>query len=246
MKGFFTVLGSIFLVSCVEAPQHEIELELIARGKEVDAVQLSSDLSVSVSRADVALGPLYLCPATQAGDLCETARLEWLGSEVFDAIDPGEQTLGLLSGVTGGVRSWMFDYGISSRLTSEQPHVSEAAQELGGVSLHMEGVAQVFGAPVAFALEVRVASESGAGRGLPIVRKSATDTFEHEVSQNDTALVIDFDPQAWLVHLRPSDFCPDPASCPEQVTFAQTSRVATQVSQAMVTGEHPLFSFREQ
>ena len=81
------------------------------------------DVSVTIDRADLAFGPLYLCAGATAGDLCDTARFEWLDSAVVDTTLSDPVKVGELSGVTGTVRSWMYDLGLSSQLTREAPFI---------------------------------------------------------------------------------------------------------------------------
>lgn len=193
-------------VGCGEAPQTAVEIPLIAQGGPASEVIVSEELTVRVERADFAFGPLYLCPGAQAGELCDSARLEWLESAVIDGTHPGDQNLGTLKGVSGAVRSYMFDFGISSLLTQEEPLVSPAAQALGGLSAVFEGQAQLADQAVPFVIEVLIAQGEEAERGVQVVRRSSSETFSHEVTGEEAALVVAVDPGLWLAELRAADF----------------------------------------
>ena len=76
------------LTACAETSQERVQIPLEVTGTAPAGTVLSlGDVPVTLTRADLAFGPLYLCAGTQAGELCETARLEWLDSVVVDALD---------------------------------------------------------------------------------------------------------------------------------------------------------------
>src|SRR5690606_36101715 len=118
-------------VSCVGSPQDFVEISLEAKGREVTQLENVDNMTFSLTRADAAFGPLYICAGVQAGSNCDTARLEWRESAVVDALSEEPQALGSLFGTSGSARSWMFDYGITSLLTETAPVLMPAARELG-------------------------------------------------------------------------------------------------------------------
>lgn len=245
--------GVIFALfsACSSSPQDFVELPLVARGTSPGDLEVDDDVSLALLRADVAFGPLYVCAGAQAGDHCDTARLEWRESAVVDALDDRPTEVGMLSGVTGEVRSWMFDYGITSLLTRSEPQILPAAQELGGVSLFVEGVATIEGTEVPFVIEVVVQQTNETERGVSVVRKSTSDVFRGEVTERSSMLQVEFDPSQWLSAIRRSDFEALALDCElgvdlacEAVSFDTSSRVARVVAQAMTSGVRPVFTLR--
>lgn len=184
---------------CTEVGQSAAHADLYVAGQDVSAPVLAAgEVPVQIDRADLAFGPLYLCAGTSAGDLCATARLEWLESALIDAADPQRQYAGALVGVSGPVRSWMYDLGLSSQLTQAQPFVSEAARALGGASFVLEGRATVAELTLPFRAAVVVSQSEETEHGVPVVRKSSHDAFSHEVPASGAGLLVRFNPAAWV------------------------------------------------
>jgi hypothetical protein len=191
---------------CADSSQTRVQVPLEVHGTAPTGPLLSlGAVPVTLTRADLAFGPLYMCAGAQAGELCETARVEWLDTVVVDALDPLPQPAGDLYGVSGVVQSWMFDLGISAQLTRDDPFVLEAAESLGGHSLVLEGSALVSGVTLPFVAEVAVQQTDATELGVPVVRKSSSDPFNEDVSGAERALQVRFDPATWLagVDLRP-------------------------------------------
>jgi hypothetical protein len=232
--------------ACSGSPQDFVEVPLVARGTSAAEFEVEEGVRLAVTRADVAFGPLYLCAGTQAGEYCDTARLEWRESAVVDALAEEPVEIGTLLGVTGKVRSWMFDYGITSLLTKSGTKVMPAAQELGGFSLVIEGLATIEGTEVPFTLEVAVQQTSENERAVPVVRSSTTDGLDGEVTENTSHLLVTFDPSKWLNALRRADFAALLPECDlgadevcDAVTFEKSSRPSGAVAQAMTSGVRP-------
>jgi hypothetical protein len=163
------------------------------------------DVPVTIERADLAFGPFYLCAGVTAGDLCDTARLEWLDAVVVDTTVAMPTLAGELSGITGEVRSWMYDLGISSQLTRQEPFVLKAAKELGSVSFVLEGRANIDGIEVPFSASVPIQQTDDTELGVPVVRKSTSESFFRDITPTESGLVVRFDPAAWV---RGMDFRP--------------------------------------
>ena len=189
----------LMIVGCAEMPQERVELPLLLKGVDLSApISAKQDVNVTLDRAELAFGPLYLCAGATAGHLCETARLEWLGSAVVDMTSPEAQRVGALSGVTGSVRSWMYDLGISSQLTQLEPFTLDAARELDNSSLILEGDAQVGEITIPFRAKVSVQQTEMTELGVPVVRKGTSTPFFQEVTGAEEGLMIQFDPSAWV------------------------------------------------
>lgn len=248
MKGPFSCLCAA-LLGCLagsSSPQDFVEVPLLARGTSGAELEVDEGIELMLTRADVAFGPLFVCAGTQAGQYCDTARLEWRESAVVDALDEEPVEIGRLEGVTGKVRSWMFDYGITSFLTKSEAVLLPAAQDLGGHSLVVEGLATIDGTEVPFTLEVAIEQTSETERAVPVVRSSTTDGFEGEVTGSTSHLEVTFDPSKWLNALRRADFQALTVECElgadevcEAVTFEESSRASGAVAQAMTSGVRP-------
>jgi hypothetical protein len=201
MKSFrrrFALSALGLVCGCGSAGQTEVAIPLFLAGTDVsEPWTATGDVPVTLEQADLAFGPLYFCAGKTAGDLCETARLEWLDSEVVSATDPTPVRVGELVGLTGTVRSWMYDLGISSQLTNEKPFVLDAAQRLGGVSLVVSGVAQVEGTNLPFRAQVPISQSASTELGIPVIRSGSAGIF-HEVNADEQGLLVRFDPRPWL------------------------------------------------
>lgn len=187
------LLWTCLLSGCVDVGQESIELELSARGVALDAIDGRDGYTITLTRADLAFGPLYLCASHVAGDLCETARAQWLDSAVVDALDPDARTLGQLEGLTGTVQSLMYDAGFAFPLASASPTETEAGAALA-TSIALEGIAGNGQRELRFS--ARVATEPRSpGRSLASGQLEA-----HRLSRGDR-VELTFDATAWVVNI---------------------------------------------
>jgi hypothetical protein len=187
------------LLGCSETGQQRISVPLYVAGSDVTAgVETAGGVQVVVERAEIAFGPLYLCAGASAGDLCETARVEWLDSIVVDLTQPQPAPCGELAGTTGTVRSWMYDMGIGSQLTRTTPFVLSAAEALGDASFVMEGRALVDEVDLPFSVSIPIQQTDDTELGVPVVRKSSSDVFFRELVEGESGLTVRFDLAAWL------------------------------------------------
>jgi hypothetical protein len=194
-------------VGCTQSAQEPVRFELRARGGSASA-ELADGALLTLSRAELAFGPFYLCAGAQAGPNCETALTEWRDSRVLDLLEPSAVTLGELTGYSGRALSYMHDCGIVSLLTQDEPLLLGAAEDLDGHSAVLEGEADltIDGAPdVPFRFELRLASSSEADRGQPVVRSSPGE-FDAIIDASTTRLTTTFDVRAWLLELDQSAF----------------------------------------
>ena len=190
-----------------------VDIPLFVAGTKTPALTTQGGVPIVLQRAQLAFGPLYLCPGAQAGKLCHTARLEWLHSVVVDAMDERPVSAGTLVGTSGPVKSWMFDLGLTSQLTQRVPVALEAAAKLGGVSLILQGEATLAdGTVLPFRAAVPVQQSQETELGVPVVRKSTSDVFSHDVLGDEGGLLIRFDSRLWLQGVDFRDFLED-ASC---------------------------------
>jgi hypothetical protein len=187
------------LGGCADTGRDEVRVPIFLAGTDVSQpFPAIGGVEITLERADLAFGPLYLCAGYQAGALCETARLEWIDAAVVNATDAAPRLAGDLTGASGRVLSYMYDLGLPSLLTSDSPLVMPAAEDLGGVSLRIEGIADVAGMRVPFAAGVPIQQELETELGVPVVRKSENENFEHDVKPGERGLLVRFDPRAWI------------------------------------------------
>ena len=181
------------------------------------------DWQVTLTRADVALGPIYLCATAAASpDLCAVAVGEFADVAVLDALAPDPAPLGEVAAVAGDVRSAMLDYGISWFTTRTEA----AADSPLGHSARLVGVAVRGAATVEFDAQVDVLPPLRGSPALLGVRARA------DAPDADSRLLLRVDPRAWLrtvdfdalaaagptATLRPGD--PDHAA----IAFAMTTQ----------------------
>ena len=200
MNQFLRVATVLLLcASCNRISQGETSVVLSLSGTDVvEPVIARGDVPVELDEANLAFGPLYLCAGPSAGDLCETARLEWLSTAVVDTLDSTPQEVGLLVGTTGPVLSYMYDLGISSQLTRGDPFVLEAAASIGDASLSVSGTATVEGIAIPFRAAVAVQQNGDTELGVPVVRKSTSEDFSFDVTEETSTLEVRFDPREWI------------------------------------------------
>ncbi len=204
------------VASCTDTGRSFVEVPLHLSGTRLaPPLVAKGGVEVRLDSARLAFGPLVLCAGTSAGELCETALLEQLETSVIDALDPVPRRAGSLVGVTGTARSYMYDLGLSSQLTRTEPAVLAAAAELGGNSLVIEGSFQTAGVTVPFLAQLPVQQTGDTERGVPVIRKSPSEDFSHEVTTAKTALLIRFDPGAWLGNVDFRDYLEEATCLPD-------------------------------
>ena len=203
------IVFTLFVIAlgCSSTGQDAVSLPLFVMGtNSSEPIMTRSNTEILLDRADLAFGPLYLCSGVNAGDLCDVARLEWLDSVIVNTLDTKRQAVGNLNGVTGQVLSWMYDLGISSQLTRNDPFILTAAEELGGYSLIIEGRAVMDEIEIPFTASIRLQQTDDTELGVPIIRKSLSDQFNKDVTLNDKDLTIQFNPADWISGLNFSPY----------------------------------------
>lgn len=132
-------IAFVLCSACGETPGEALSLPWSGKG-DGQAAFTRGAWQVTLERAEVAFGPLYLCAASlPSEDLCESAVVELAEVVTIDALDTASQPLPALRGTTGVVRSALFDYGISWPLTFRSPRPDDGAP--GGHSARFEGSA---------------------------------------------------------------------------------------------------------
>jgi hypothetical protein len=248
--------GALLSSACIDAGQEHVTIRLRAAGTDATEPRVTvTGWQVELERAELAFGPFYLCAGYQAGALCETARAEWVDSAVVNALNPTPRSLGELSGSTGLVRSWMYDLGLASLLTRDEPVVLAAAKELGDNSVRIEGTARKGQHMLAFGFAAPISQSSATEPGVPVVQHRSSDHFEHKVSLRDEGLTIRFDPWAWLVdvdfdRLQSLDLCVPENTALEcidadgRVRFSESAQGHRAIRSAVLAGQRPTFEWR--
>jgi hypothetical protein len=247
-RSALVLLGVFALAGCAEAGQSQVDVPLYVSGSQLEGpVAAVGGVTLTIDRAELAFGPLFLCAGAQAGELCDTARLEWLGSVRISLNEPERKRAGTLSGTTGSVRSWMYDLGISSQLTHNEPFVLAAADELGGASLVVEGRASQGGPEVPFVVAVVVQQGAEVERGVPVVRKGSGDVFNHDVTGGESGLWVRFDASAWLGSMDWRSKLAERAcatdACSEPIRLEPNDVAYRGLHNAVVSGRHPELSW---
>ncbi|MEZ4340734.1 MAG: hypothetical protein R3B82_29280 [Sandaracinaceae bacterium] len=190
----------LFSAGCVEAATESTTIELTLAGADASAPFEGRDgAMITLERADVAFGPLYLCAGYTAGELCEEALAEWRDATVIDALDPTPTAPVAMNALTGTAHSYMYDLGIVSLLTEDAPLVTPAAESLGPASAVVEGRVAIDGQTIPFTVAVRVEQTETASRGTSVVRSGESESFDHAIEpEGRTALLVRIDPRPWL------------------------------------------------
>lgn len=137
MNRFLCIL--LLLAACGDTGQASVTYPLYVSGASATTFDVGG-WSISLTRADVAFGPLYFCASSGASsDLCPQAVGELASDVRIDALSDVPIRVGDIAGVTGEVRSARYDLGISWPITANAPVASESAPD--GHSAVLEGVA---------------------------------------------------------------------------------------------------------
>jgi hypothetical protein len=181
----------LLFAGCIESPQSEVAYEAEARATLARAFEVGG-VTVRLSRAELAFGPLYLCSASSgSATLCRSALGELLDVTRVDLLAGAPTPLGRVRGFTGSVRSASYDLGLHWFDTSYAVEASPGAPD--GHSLVVVGTLAKPGEPeVPFRLALDVVPQYQGQRAVPTAEAVT------EVTTTPTRLVVTFDPEAWL------------------------------------------------
>lgn len=197
-------LSGCFANGCSSSAQQPITFDLQLRGTKAETVDLEGGATIDLSAAELAFGPLYLCAGTQSGELCESARAEWLGSAVLDVLDEEPQIVGAVEGLSGSVRSWMYDHAFTSTRSAPKPIELSAATQLGSNSVRLAGSVNRGAQAIPFRTEFPISLSEEVEPGFPVVRSSTP--LDLDLSAETQSLELRFQTESWLSALRLEDF----------------------------------------
>jgi hypothetical protein len=217
---FAVLLAS--LSGCVDRGRIRVSIPVHGAGTGTRTFDVG-DANIVLDDARIAWGPAYFCTTPFADvDLCPTALAEVRSAATVDALDATPQMIGELDGITGTVRSAMFDYGITWLLPAAAAQVDPGAVD-GSHSAHFAGSATRSGVTRRFVIDVDMIPRSSgvsAAHGVPTM---------HVIASSSEALVVRFDPTAIFAG---ADFAEldamtgDPVVVPEESNIYQTVVIA--------------------
>jgi hypothetical protein len=187
------LLSLCLTCGCIEASQDPVDYEAVAvpRG---DGTVMVSGWMVTLTRADVAVGPFYFCAAASGSStLCASSIAEVARVSLVDALARAAVPVGAVHGFTGNVQSASYDFGISWFDTQTEPTPAPALP--GGHSMRLEGHANNGTVTIPFTADVDVVPQYQGQNAISTAPASAT------VKSAATRLEISFDPAAWLKQL---------------------------------------------
>lgn len=183
------------LAGCGDTGQSRTTFPISAAGTAPETITVGP-WEVTVREARVALGPVYLCSAQNAGlESCTHAAAEHLEATSFDALSAEPTPMGSMTGTTGvTVLSGMWEYGRTWRLSELAPRALSGAVD-GEHSVVLEITASRATEPVErryrFVLDVD-------GRSQPTGSTAARGRLApHVIHRAEAGLVVRFDPTLW-------------------------------------------------
>lgn len=205
MKLLFPFFGLAVLACSTAGPERAaIPLEL---GGEAGATPIETEAgpTLELDEARLAFGPLYFCASPSGAEYCDIARLEWLDTAVVDLLSDEPEQVGVLSGSTGPIASFLCDLSISSQLTQDDPFILEAAQALGGHSLRLRGTVSLGERRLPFSLDLAIAQTESTVQGVPVIQSPPSQDLGRDVTAELTGLFMQFSVARWLA---PVDWTP--------------------------------------
>lgn len=207
----FVVAGvlALALAGCIEASQEVVTYDAVAVSRDA-AKDTSNGWVVTLSRADVALGPFYFCAAASGSStLCASSIAEVAGVSVVNALAPAPSPIGRVHGFSGNVQSVSYDFGISWFDT--QTAATPAPSLPGGHSMRLEGEARKGTMLIPFTADVDVVPQYQGQNALSTASAIAS------IESSATRLEVVLHPAGWL---RQVDF--DAIAATGKIPFAIT------------------------
>jgi len=183
----------VLATSCGDTGGAQVAVPLSVSGTPARALAIG-DARVTLTRAELAVGPIYFCAsAIASAELCAVAVAELRDTVFVHALDPNAQPVVPLAATTGTIHSAIYDLGISWLLTEPDPRVSPVAP--GGHSSLLEGSIEQAGRTLRFSAGVDAVP---AKRGELAVNTQRT---EHEITGENERLTLVVDANGWVDRL---------------------------------------------
>ena len=193
MKAHFLLLPIALIAGCIESSQEPLDYSAVAVTRN-NGTGAASGWSITLTRADVALGPFYFCAASSGSStLCASSIAEVAHVSVVNALSAAPAPLGKVHGFSGSIQSVSYDFGISWFDT--QVAATPAPSLPGGHSIRLEGEARKGTLLIPFTADVDVVPQYQGQNAISTA--SATST----VSSSATRLEVVLDPAGWLRQL---------------------------------------------
>lgn len=225
----FALFCALLCAACGSTGQDRVAVPFTARGTDPQAFD-ADGWSVLLSRADVALGPIYFCASRgSSSDLCPSAVAEFADSFSVDALDASRQDLGALDALTGEVHSVAWDYAITWPTTAEEPVVLDDAVD--GHSARFAGQASNGNETLDFTLDLDIAPLLRGSRAVQGVRNDAT------IEADGTRCELRLDPASWWAQARFDDY----SGQSDAIAIDPESSTAQAVILAMTSSSPPRF-----
>jgi hypothetical protein len=178
------------LAGCIEASQEPVAYDAVAVSRDLGKGE-SNGWVVTLSRADVALGPFYFCAAASGSStLCASSIAEVASVRVVNALAPASSPIGRVHGFTGSIQSVSYDFGISWFDT--QTEATPAPFLPGGHSMRLEGEARKGTMVVPFTADIDVVPQYQGQNAISTAPAVGT------VASSATRLEVLLEPAAWM------------------------------------------------
>jgi hypothetical protein len=181
------------VAGCIESPQTVVDYQAIAVNDGTSTVA-SGEWMITLSRAELAFGPVYFCAAAfGSSTLCASSIAELTTITRVDGLASHPTPLGTVHGFTGKIRSASYDYGISWFDTTTRPSIAPVAPL--GHSARLEGQARRGATLISFTADIDVIPQFQGQRAVPTAHVSA------DVTSSPHRLEVHFDAPSWVRQL---------------------------------------------
>ncbi|HJL19979.1 MAG TPA: hypothetical protein RMH99_30220 [Sandaracinaceae bacterium LLY-WYZ-13_1] len=231
-------LALLFLAGCGDTGQDRVTFPVHGAGTGEASFEADDGWTVTLERADVALGPIYFCATPFADlDVCPRAEAELLEVGAVDALDETPQMLGTAEAITGTSRSAMMDYGIGWLLPEPRPRAFDGAPR--GHSAVFRVVATREDATLTVDAAVDIAPRNAGANaviGVP--------TGTHDIT-GEESLTVRLDPAAWWARVGFEALAATDEDMDGAVTLAPGDRAYEALVIAMTSGTLPTFEWAD-
>lgn len=187
------VLAAALWGGCINSSQSPVSYPAVAMLAPGGATATDNGWTITMTRANVALGPFSFCAAASgSSSLCESAAAELTAINYVDALAPSTP-LGTVDGFTGVIGSASYDFGIDWFDT--QTAATPQAILPNGHSMHLEGSATNGAQTVTFVADVDIVPQYQGQNAVPTAAAQAN------VTSGATELQIALTPAAWMRQL---------------------------------------------